>query len=107
MEAALLFYGRIFDLRLRATADDAAFIDLGDQFLVFRKSRCGFSQKAATSVWWWTIGNPRLHWRILLVAIVLMDPFPSFLDPWGNRVEIVDYARVAFLKAPVFRNACS
>ena len=24
----------------------------------------------------------------------------TFLDPWGNRVEVVDYADVQFTKAP-------
>src|SRR3712207_7229759 len=27
-------------------------------------------------------------------------PFLDFLDPWGNRVEVVEYAGVQFSKAP-------
>ncbi|MBV8589752.1 MAG: hypothetical protein JO212_06765 [Acetobacteraceae bacterium] len=27
-------------------------------------------------------------------------PFLDFLDPWGNRLEVVDYADVQFTKAP-------
>ena len=27
-------------------------------------------------------------------------PFLDFLDPWGNRVEVVDYADIQFTKAP-------
>ena len=31
---------------------------------------------------------------------LLPGPFLDFLDPWGNRVEVVDYADVQFTKAP-------
>jgi lactoylglutathione lyase len=27
-------------------------------------------------------------------------PFLDFLDPWGNRLEIVEYANIQFTKAP-------
>ena len=30
----------------------------------------------------------------------LPGPFLDFLDPWGNRVEIVSYENVQFTKAP-------
>jgi lactoylglutathione lyase len=30
----------------------------------------------------------------------LPGPFLDFRDPWGNRVEIVDYDNVQFSKAP-------
>jgi lactoylglutathione lyase len=30
----------------------------------------------------------------------LPGQFPDFLDPWGNRVEIVSYKNVQFTKAP-------
>ena len=30
----------------------------------------------------------------------LPGPFLDFLDPWGNRVEIVGYTNVQFTKAP-------
>ena len=31
---------------------------------------------------------------------LLPGPFLDFLDPWGNRIEVVDYADVQFTKAP-------
>jgi len=31
---------------------------------------------------------------------LLPGPFLDFLDPWGNRVEVVDYADIQFTKAP-------
>jgi hypothetical protein len=31
---------------------------------------------------------------------LLDGPFLDFLDPWDNRVEVVDYADIQFTKAP-------
>src|SRR2546425_284052 len=39
IEAALAFYARLFDLKLRSKSDSMAFIDLGDQFLALQKGR--------------------------------------------------------------------
>jgi len=33
-------------------------------------------------------------------AKMLDGPFLDFLDPWGNRVEVVEYADIQFTKAP-------
>src|SRR3954462_6487430 len=33
-------------------------------------------------------------------ATLLPGPFLDFLDPWGNRIEVVEYASVQFTKAP-------
>ena len=30
----------------------------------------------------------------------LEGPFLDFLDPWGNRIEIVGYTNIQFTKAP-------
>ena len=32
-------------------------------------------------------------------AKLLPGPFLDFLDPWGNRIEVVEYANVQFTKA--------
>jgi catechol 2,3-dioxygenase-like lactoylglutathione lyase family enzyme len=39
IEEALAFYGRLFEFKLRGKSADAAFIDLGDQFLALQKGR--------------------------------------------------------------------
>ena len=31
---------------------------------------------------------------------LLPGPFKDFLDPWGNRIELVDYATIQFSKTP-------
>ena len=36
IDEALAFYGRLFDFELRSRSKTSAFIDLGDQFLVYR-----------------------------------------------------------------------
>ena len=33
-------------------------------------------------------------------AELLEGPFLDFLDPWGNRVEVVEYSDIQFTKAP-------
>ena len=33
-------------------------------------------------------------------ATLLEGPFLDFLDPWGNRIEVVDYKDIQFTKAP-------
>src|SRR5499425_1964491 len=39
IDAALAFYGRLFDFKLRGKSDAMALIDLGDQFLALQKGR--------------------------------------------------------------------
>ena len=39
IEAALAFYGRLFEFELRGKGATSAFIDLGDQFLALQKGR--------------------------------------------------------------------
>src|SRR5436190_15024572 len=43
IDAALAFYGRLFDFELRGRSKTSAFIDLGDQFLALQKGR-GFAR---------------------------------------------------------------
>jgi lactoylglutathione lyase len=31
---------------------------------------------------------------------LLPGPFMDFLDPWGNRIEIIDYDGIQFTKGP-------
>jgi catechol 2,3-dioxygenase-like lactoylglutathione lyase family enzyme len=39
IDAALAFYGRLLDFKLRSKSDTAAFIDLGVQFIALQKGR--------------------------------------------------------------------
>jgi predicted enzyme related to lactoylglutathione lyase len=100
IEAALAFYGRLFDFKLRSKSDDMAFIDLGDQFIALQKGR---SQSADDGRHFGlVVDNKETARKALADAGVetLPGPFLDFRDPWGNRIEIVAYENIPFTKAP-------
>jgi catechol 2,3-dioxygenase-like lactoylglutathione lyase family enzyme len=100
IEAALAFYGRLFDFELRSKSDTAAFIDLGDQFIALQKGR---TQPADDGRHFGlVVDNKEAVRKALTDAGVepLPGPFLDFVDPWGNRIEIVGYANIQFTKAP-------
>ena len=100
VEAALAFYGQIFDFTLRGTAPGAAFIDMGDQFIALMQ---GPVHAAPGQRHFGLVVTDRSAVRALALAAgaAMVDgPFLDFLDPWGNRVEVVDYADIQFTKAP-------
>ncbi|HJQ58725.1 MAG TPA: VOC family protein [Vineibacter sp.] len=100
IDAALAFYGDIFDFTLRGRDDDNAFIDIGDQFLaLFRGSAHGGIEGRHFGL----VVDDRSSVRARAEAAgakLLEGPFLDFLDPWGNRVEVVEYANIQFTKAP-------
>ena len=100
IEAALAFYGRLFDFELRSKSDSMAFIDLGDQFLALQKGR---KQSADDGRHFGLVVDNKDAARQALVdagVATLPGPFLDFLDPWGNRIEIVGYDNIQFTKAP-------
>ena len=100
IEAALSFYGRLFDFELRSKDGDMAFIDLGDQFLALQKGR---SQSADDGRHVGLVVDDKKAAREALAAAgveILPGPFLDFRDPWGNRIEIVGYENIQFTKAP-------
>src|SRR6201993_2271575 len=100
IDAALAFYGRLFEFRLRSKSDSMAFIDLGDQFLALQKGR---TQPADDGRHFGLVVDDKEAVRAALADAgvkTLPGPFLDFLDPWGNRVEIVGYTNVQFTKAP-------
>jgi lactoylglutathione lyase len=100
IEAALAFYGQLFDFELRSKSDDMAFIDLGDQFLALQKGR---AQAADDGRHFGLVVDDKEAARKALAAAgveTLPGPFLDFRDPWGNRIEIVAYENVQFTKAP-------
>ena len=100
IEDALAFYGRLFDFELRDKSDTAAFIDLGDQFLALQKGR---SQPADEGRHFGLVVDDKDAVRKALAEAgiqPLPGPFLDFLDPWGNRIEIVRYDNIQFTKAP-------
>ena len=100
IDEALAFYGRLFTFELRGRSETSAFIDLGDQFLALQKGR---TQAADQGRHFGLVVDDRETVRAALAEAgvePLPGPFLDFLDPWGNRVEIVGYADIQFTKAP-------
>ena len=100
IEAALAFYGRLFDFGLRSKSESMAFIDLGDQFIALQRGR---TQSADDGRHFGLVVDDKEAARKALVEAgveMLPGPFLDFRDPWGNRIEIVGYDNVQFTKAP-------
>jgi lactoylglutathione lyase len=100
IDEALAFYGRLFDFELRGRSKTSAFIDLGDQFLALQKGRRQGADDGRH--FGLVVDDKDAVRRALAEAGVepLPGPFLDFLDPWGNRFEIVSYDNVQFTKAP-------
>ena len=100
IDEALAFYGKIFDFRLRAKRPGNAFIELGDQFInLMQRSSDNRDQRRHFGL----VVDDRSRVRALVEAAggeLLPGQFLDFLDPWGNRVEIVEYRDIQFTKAP-------
>ena len=102
IDAALEWYGRIFDFTLRGRGERSAFIDMGDQFI-----NLTLTPDRATN------GTEKRHLgfvvddrsRVVELAKAagarfVEGPFLDFLDPWGNRLEVIEYSNIQFTKAP-------
>lgn len=99
IDAALEFYGSLFEFQLRGRSDTMAFIDLGDQFLNFSKGRRQGPDNERH--FGFVVDNRQLVLdQLAQMGIELLPgPFMDFLDPWGNRIELVDYDGIQFTKA--------
>ena len=100
IQEALTFYGRLFAFELRSKSDTDAFIDLGDQFIALQKGR---KQPADDGRHFGLVVDDKEAVRKALAEAgvrTLPGPFLDFMDPWGNRIEIVGYANIQFTKAP-------
>lgn len=100
IDEALDFYGRLFEFELRGRSEDMAFIDLGDQFLALQKGRRQGPDDGRH--FGLVVDDKEAARQALLAAGIepLPGPFLDFRDPWGNRVELVDYRDIQFTKAP-------
>ena len=100
LEEALVFYGRIFELEFRGRLRGMAFLDMGDQFLVLSEGR---SQAPDESRHFGLVVDDRVEVRRRLNeagAEILPGPGLDFRDPWGNRVQVVQYSDIQFTETP-------
>jgi catechol 2,3-dioxygenase-like lactoylglutathione lyase family enzyme len=99
IEEALAFYGQLFDFALRGRSDTMAFIDMGDQFIALSKGR---TQASDEHRHFGLVVDDRAPVRQTLEALgaeILPGRGLDFLDPWGNRIQVVEYRDVQFTKA--------
>jgi catechol 2,3-dioxygenase-like lactoylglutathione lyase family enzyme len=100
IEEALDFYGDVFAFELRGRTDSGAFLDMGDQFLALsavddpgdtdRHRHFGLVVDDADAV----------EGRLADLDVeTLTGRGLDFRDPWGNRIQIVDYEEIQFTKA--------
>jgi len=100
IEQALAFYGKIFAFTLRGRGKGQAFIDLGDQFLALMEVKEPHKDGHRH---FGLVVDDRAQVKELAKAAgakMVDGPFLDFLDPWGNRIEVVAYADIQFSKAP-------
>jgi catechol 2,3-dioxygenase-like lactoylglutathione lyase family enzyme len=100
LDEALEFYGRIFELSLRGRGSRMAFIDIGDQFIALAEGR---TQGPDGHRHFGLVVDDKEATRNALEAAgahILPGRGLDFLDPWGNHVQVVEYADVQFTKAP-------
>jgi predicted enzyme related to lactoylglutathione lyase len=104
LEAALAFYGAIFDLGAVEREPGVAFIDIGDQFLALSRGR---RQPPDEARHFGLVVDDKPAVRAVLERHgVETRPGPrlDFLDPSGNLIQVVDYRDIQFTKAtPVIR----
>lgn len=103
IDAALGFYGELFEFELRGRSESSAFVDMGDQFIALAEV-----EDADDS----TSRDDHRHFGLVvddgdaverrldeLGIEQLGGPGLEFHDPWGNRVQIVVYEEIQFTKA--------
>jgi len=99
VEEALEWYGRFFEFELRGRTSGAAFVDMADQFLAIERGR---TQPPDEGRHFGLVVDDKEAVRRALEEAgvpVSLPPSLDFRDPWGNRVQVVDYREVQFLKA--------
>jgi predicted enzyme related to lactoylglutathione lyase len=98
VDEALAFYGAIFDLTLRGRAGRMAFVDMGDQFIALGEGR---TQAPDDHRHLGLVVDDKDATRRALEeagAEILPGRGLDFRDPWGNRIQVVDYRDVQFSK---------
>ena len=101
LDEALAFLERVFGpLTLRGRSRGMAFVDLGDQFLALAEGRRAPADEHR-HVGIVVDDKAAVRERLAELGIeILPGRGLDFLDPWGNRLEVVDYREIQFTKAP-------
>ena len=97
---ALAFYGEFLEFSLRSKSENAAFIDLGDQFINLTKVD---AQPKDNHRHFGLVVSDKETVRASLAEMgveMASSRFLDFYDPWGNRIEVVGYDNIQFSKTP-------
>ena len=100
VEEALALYGRLFSFELRGRAGRMAFVDMGDQFLAIAEGR---RQPPDDHRHFGLVVDDKAAVREAVEREglrILPGRGLDFLDPWGNRIEVVDYRDIQFERVP-------
>jgi len=102
LEAALEWYGRIFEFEIvrEPPFPHMAFLQMGDQFIALSQGR---SQPADTARHFGLVVDDKPAVRAALEeagAEILRGRGLDFLDPWGNHLQVVAYGDIQFSKTP-------
>jgi len=102
IDEALDWYGKIFDFNLRGKNERSAFIDMGDQFINMARV-ADYKQSGVERRHIGFVVDDRSTVKARAEAAgakMVEGPFLDFLDPWGNRIEVIEYSNIQFTKAP-------
>ncbi|MGB3682881.1 MAG: VOC family protein, partial [Rubrobacteraceae bacterium] len=103
IEAALEFYGKLFEVKLRGRGSRMAFIDAGDQFLALSEGRTQAPDEHR-HIGLVVDDHESLRQALEGTDVKVLRNTPGggldFLDPWGNYWQVVEYENVQFTKAP-------
>ena len=102
IEEALEWYGRLFAFTLRGKNARSAFIDMGDQFINMARV-ADYKQSGVERRHIGFVVDDRSTVKARAEAAgakMVEGPFLDFLDPWGNRIEVIEYSNIQFTKAP-------
>ena len=105
IDAALDFYGQLFEFELRGRSARSAFIDLGDQFIaLFTGEGDAADQGRHFGL---VVDDPdKVRRKLAEMGVAVMDgPGVDFRDPWGNYWQMVTYEKVQFMKRPAVMRA--
>ena len=100
VDRALAFWRSLFDIELRGRVRGAAFIDLGDQFIALSEGRSGGADHERH--FGLVVDDKEAMRRALAAAGAEILPGRrglDFRDPFGNRVQVVQYDEVQFTKS--------
>ena len=96
LDEMLDFLARLVDdLQLRGRSGGMAFVDLGDQFIALERA----AEPVASGHYGLVVDDQDEVVRRAREAGARMIGGHDFLDPWGNRWQVVDYRDVQFTKA--------